>query len=123
MRLHPVGPLLLPHYATEDGIEVGGYSIPKGSTVLFNVSAIMRDPEIWDKPDEFMPERFLQKGELDHYRWGLKGKEFEYTPFGTGTRLCPGLPLAERGRAADIGNTAACIRVATTGRHVGWSWT
>uniref|UniRef100_A0A0E0LRP3 Cytochrome P450 n=1 Tax=Oryza punctata TaxID=4537 RepID=A0A0E0LRP3_ORYPU len=36
MRLHPVGPLLLPHLAAEDGVVIGGYAVPRGSTVLFN---------------------------------------------------------------------------------------
>uniref|UniRef100_A0A0E0KP54 Cytochrome P450 n=1 Tax=Oryza punctata TaxID=4537 RepID=A0A0E0KP54_ORYPU len=92
MRLHPVGPILLPHRAVEDGVEVGGYAVPKGAMVLFNASAIMRDPAVWERPDEFSPERFLNRERPIDFR----GKEFEYLPFGSGRRLCPGLPLAER---------------------------
>ncbi|KAL5219884.1 hypothetical protein ABZP36_024597 [Zizania latifolia] len=93
MRLHPVGPLLVPRMATEDGVEIGGYAVPKGSTVLFNAWAIMRDPELWERPAEFSPERFLHRAE----EFDLRGKEyFEFTPFGSGRRICPGLPLAER---------------------------
>ncbi|CAL4914524.1 unnamed protein product [Urochloa decumbens] len=94
MRLHPVAPLLVPHKAVEDGVEVCGYAVPKGSTVFFNVWAIMRDPALWDDPDEFSPERFLVGGraaEMD-----LKGKDFEFIPFGSGRRQCPGMPMAER---------------------------
>ncbi|KAL5212646.1 hypothetical protein ABZP36_023493 [Zizania latifolia] len=92
MRLHPVGPVLIPHRAEEDSVEIAGYGVPKGSTVIFNASAIMRDPAAWERPDEFMPERFLHREHPVDFR----GKDFEFIPFGSGRRLCPGLPLAER---------------------------
>ncbi|GJN31552.1 hypothetical protein PR202_gb19963 [Eleusine coracana subsp. coracana] len=94
LRMHPVAPVMVPHLAVEDGVEIGGYAVPKGSTVFFNVWAIMRDPAVWDRPDEFEPERFLDGGraaELDY-----KGKDYEYIPFGSGRRQCPGLPMVER---------------------------
>uniref|UniRef100_A0A0D9VHC5 Cytochrome P450 n=1 Tax=Leersia perrieri TaxID=77586 RepID=A0A0D9VHC5_9ORYZ len=92
MRLHPVGCILVPHLAVQDGVEIGGYAIPKGTTVIFNAWAIMRDPTAWEEPDKFVPERFLQKSSpLD-----LRGKEAEFIPFGSGRRLCPGLSLADR---------------------------
>ncbi|KAG8087971.1 hypothetical protein GUJ93_ZPchr0010g9415 [Zizania palustris] len=92
MRLHPVAPILLPHRAVEDGVEIGGYAVPKGSTVIFNAWAIMRDPAAWERPDEFMPERFMHRVEEANFR----GKEYDFIPFGSGRRLCPGLPMAER---------------------------
>ncbi|KAL5207778.1 hypothetical protein ABZP36_032213 [Zizania latifolia] len=92
LRMHPPGPLMLPHLAVEDGVEIGGYAVPKGTAVMFNAWAIMRDPATWDAPDEFMPERFLQRATPFDFR----GKETEYIPFGTGRRLCPGAPLVER---------------------------
>ncbi|WVZ92573.1 hypothetical protein U9M48_038624 [Paspalum notatum var. saurae] len=92
MRLHPVAPILIPHMAAEDGVEIGGYAVSKGCTVLFNSWAIMRDPETWERPHEFLPERFLDKAD----KVGFRGKEFEFIPFGSGPRLCPGVPMAER---------------------------
>lgn len=92
MRLHPVAPILLPHQAAEDGVEIGGYAVPKGCTVIFNTWAIMRDPEAWERPDEFLPERFLEKAVKVDFR----GKYFEFIPFGSGPRVCPGVPMAER---------------------------
>ena len=93
MRLHPVAPILLPHRAVEEGVEIGGYAVPKGSTVIFNAWAMMRDPAAWERPDEFIPERFLGKADqvVD-----FRGKAFEFIPFGSGRRLCPGVPMAER---------------------------
>jgi cytochrome P450 len=90
MRLHPAAPVLLPHKAVEDGVEIGGYAVPRGCTVIFNSWAIMRDPAAWERPDEFLPERFLGR-ELD-----FRGKQLEFVPFGSGRRLCPGVPMAER---------------------------
>ncbi|KAL6645985.1 hypothetical protein ACP70R_017593 [Stipagrostis hirtigluma subsp. patula] len=90
MRLHPVAPLLLPHQAVGDGVVISGYTVPKGSTVIFNSWAIMRDPTVWKRPDEFVPERFLHNRAAE-----VEGKEFGFIPFGTGRRLCPGLHMAE----------------------------
>jgi len=92
-RQHPVSPLTLPHKAIEDGVEIGGYVIPKGGTVIINLSAVMRDPDVWEMPEEFVPERFIgTDGNVD-----MKGKDqFQYIPFGGGRRQCPGMALSER---------------------------
>ncbi|EEE54976.1 hypothetical protein OsJ_02583 [Oryza sativa Japonica Group] len=92
MRLHPAAPILVPHRAEEDGAEIGGYAVPKGSTVIFNVWAIMRDPAAWERPEEFMPERFMDMAEEVDFR----GKDYKFIPFWAGRRLCPGLLMAER---------------------------
>uniref|UniRef100_A0A0E0KYM1 Cytochrome P450 n=1 Tax=Oryza punctata TaxID=4537 RepID=A0A0E0KYM1_ORYPU len=88
LRLHPPVPFLLPRQA-EKSIEIGGYTVPKGAKVLVNVWAIGHDNVVWLDPDKFMPERFLQS-EVD-----FRGRHFELTPFGSGRRICPGLPLAD----------------------------
>jgi cytochrome P450 len=88
MRLHPAGPLLLPREAMET-CKILGYDIPKGTTVLVNAWAICRDPKHWKDPEEFKPERF-ESGMVD-----FKGTNFEYIPFGSGRRICPGMAFAE----------------------------
>ncbi|CAM0912323.1 unnamed protein product [Alopecurus aequalis] len=86
MRMHPIVPLLTPRVAREDAA-VGGYDVPKGARVLINVWAIGRDPELWDAPEEFMPERFLGS------KMDVKGQDLELLPFGSGRRMCPGYNL------------------------------
>ncbi|CAL1375633.1 unnamed protein product [Linum trigynum] len=74
---------------------VGGYSIPKGATVLINTWAIHRDPQLWADPLQFRPERFLNEVE-NGPRFSFTGSNFQYLPFGSGHRVCAGLNLAER---------------------------
>ena len=88
-RLHPVVPFLIPHRVEED-TDIDGLTVPKNAQVLVNAWAIGRDPNIWENPNSFVPERFL---ELD---MDVKGQNFELIPFGAGRRICPGLPLATR---------------------------
>ena len=91
LRLHPPLPLLLPHKA-EASVEINGYMVPKNSQVLVNIWAIGRDERVWENPDRFLPERFLGGAcEID-----FCGQHFELTPFGSGRRICPGLPLGVR---------------------------
>lgn len=85
-RLYPPGPLSFPHEAMED-CTVGGYIIPKGTRVLFNLWKIQRDTTVWPDADLFKPERFL----TTHKDIDVKGNHFELIPFGAGRRICPGV--------------------------------
>ncbi|KAL5541020.1 hypothetical protein UlMin_042593 [Ulmus minor] len=97
LRLHPVGPLLLPRRAEAD-VKIADFTVPEGAQIFINVWAIGRDPNTWDDPNSFKPERFLGS-ELD-----VKGRNFELLPFGGGRRICPGLPLAMRILHLVLGN-------------------
>ncbi|KAK7303623.1 hypothetical protein RJT34_14534 [Clitoria ternatea] len=89
LRLHPPAPFLLPRKAKVD-VELNGFTIPKGAQVLINEWAIARDSKVWDNPNMFSPERFLGS------KVDIKGQSFQLTPFGSGRRICPGMPLAIR---------------------------
>jgi cytochrome P450 len=83
-RLHPLGPLLMPH-ETREACEIGGYHIPAKSHIFVNVWAVHRHPSAYENPFDFNPERFV--GSLID----VKGKDFQLLPFGAGRRMCPGL--------------------------------
>ncbi|XP_071736779.1 cytochrome P450 76T24-like [Rutidosis leptorrhynchoides] len=88
-RLHLAVPFLIPH-KTENSVKLDKYIVPKNTQILVNAWAIARDPKYWDDPLSFKPERFLES-EKD-----FKGQHFEFLPFGSGRRMCPGIPLAHR---------------------------
>ncbi|XP_047976768.1 cytochrome P450 76T24-like [Salvia hispanica] len=90
-RLHPANPFLVPHKANCD-VEISGYIVPKNAQIFVNLWASGRDSKIWRNPNEFLPERFLN----ENNNVDFKGRDFELIPFGSGRRMCPGLPLADR---------------------------
>ncbi|KAK2995162.1 hypothetical protein RJ640_025392 [Escallonia rubra] len=86
MRLYPAGPLLVPREAMAD-CYVAGYYITKGTRLLVNAWKLHRDPNTWIDPCKFQPERFVSS----HAHIDVRGRQFEYVPFGSGRRLCPGI--------------------------------
>ncbi|KAJ7944798.1 putative Cytochrome P450 [Quillaja saponaria] len=90
-RLHPALPHLIPRCPKQSSI-IGGYTIPKGTQIFLNMWSIHRDPMIWENPLEFQPERFLK----DPGTFDYSGNNYQYLPFGSGRRICAGLPLAEK---------------------------
>lgn len=88
-RLHPAAPLNLPRLSTES-CEINGYYIPKNTTLLVNVWAIGRDPDVWPNPLQFDPDRFLSEKNMKIDMWG---NDFELIPFGAGRRMCAGIRM------------------------------
>lgn len=87
LRLYPPIPLLVPRESTQD-VKIKGYDIAAGTLVFTNAWAIGRHPALWDEPEEFRPERFLNSS-VD-----FKGHDFQLIPFGAGRRGCPGIQFA-----------------------------
>ncbi|KAF2941238.1 hypothetical protein DAI22_03g332901 [Oryza sativa Japonica Group] len=72
LRLHPPAPLLVPRESI-DTCELDGYTIPAKSRVIVNEDA-----------EEFKPEQF------DDDAIDFMGGSYEFIPFGSGRRMCPG---------------------------------
>ncbi|XP_040373217.1 cytochrome P450 CYP82D47 isoform X2 [Rosa chinensis] len=89
LRLYPAAPLSVPHESSED-CRIGNYHVTSGTRLLINLSKIHRDPNVWLEPCLFQPERFL----TTHKNVDVRGQSFEFIPFGSGRRICPGISLA-----------------------------
>ncbi|KAK6150494.1 hypothetical protein DH2020_015426 [Rehmannia glutinosa] len=85
LRVHPVVPLLI-HESTED-CTLDEYHVPKGSRIFVNLWSMGKDPNVWQDPEKFTPERFIGSN-ID-----LRGHDFQLIPFGSGRRGCPGMQL------------------------------
>jgi cytochrome P450 len=68
--------------------EIGGYQVPKGSTLAIFQYAVHRDPRHFDRPEEFIPERW----END---FAKTLPRCAYFPFSVGPRVCIGNTFAQ----------------------------
>ncbi|XP_051016035.1 cytochrome P450 2D4-like [Acomys russatus] len=85
-RFGDVLPLGVPHKTSCD-IEMQGFLIPKGTTLITNLSSALKDETVWEKPLHFHPEHFLDAQ-------GHFVKHEAFMPFSAGRRACLGEPLA-----------------------------
>ncbi|KAL4559592.1 hypothetical protein LXL04_031735 [Taraxacum kok-saghyz] len=101
LRMYPAGPLL-PHESSKDCM-VSGYHVPRGTMLLVNAWGIQNDPNNWENPEEFRPERFE----------GVEGygeDGFKLLPFGFGRRSCPGENMALRMVGMALGSLVQCFQ-------------
>ncbi|CAL1372435.1 unnamed protein product [Linum trigynum] len=105
LRLHPPAPLIIRESA--DDCQVNSFTIKRKTRVLTNVYAVMRDPQSWKNPDEFIPERFLEDNSDEKIEGG--NFDFRYLPFGSGRRGCPGASLAMMVMHATVGALVQCF--------------
>lgn len=82
LRMHPPVPIVLRRLA--EPLTIAGNRCPAGSVVGVALYALHHNPDIWDQPDQFDPDRFLRR----------RYTAFEYAPFGGGHRRCIGAHFA-----------------------------
>jgi cytochrome P450 len=83
LRVRPVVPLVV-RVLTQDH-EVGGHLLPAGTRVAPSIWLTNRNPRVYERPREFMPERFLKDAP----------ETFSWIPFGGGIRRCIGASFAQ----------------------------
>ncbi|OIT28643.1 PREDICTED: cytochrome P450 93A3-like [Nicotiana attenuata] len=92
LRLHPTTPII--GRESSQDCSIGGYHIPAKTGLFVNVWAINRDPNYWENPLEFKPERFLSEDGNTRGQLDVRGQHYQFLPFGSGRRSCPGTSLA-----------------------------
>jgi|SRR6056297_1111983 len=83
LRLYP--PVYFFFREPTQDVDLSGYEIPEGTTLVLPPWVVQHDPTWWDEPETFRPERFA--GESDR-------PEYAYFPFGGGPRHCLGMRFA-----------------------------
>ena len=81
LRLYP--PVWLFSRKAINDDEILGYSIPAGSNIFLSPYFTHRDPTLWENPEKFNPQHFIDDGAR------LKHK-YSFIPFSAGSRRCIG---------------------------------
>ncbi|KAH6757560.1 hypothetical protein C2S51_038708 [Perilla frutescens var. frutescens] len=88
LRLHAPVPIVL--RASREETQINGYTIPAKVRVFVNSWGMHRDPQYWNNPESFEPERFQGRAK----ELLGSGDTFDFLPFGGGKRMCPGVTFA-----------------------------
>jgi cytochrome P450 len=81
LRLYP--PAWIVGRAAKDTDEIDGFSIAPKTQILIPTSVIHRHPDLWENPNDFIPERFESEQIKQRHK-------FAHFPFGGGPRFCIG---------------------------------
>uniref|UniRef100_UPI0037E99FA9 cytochrome P450 2J2-like n=1 Tax=Semicossyphus pulcher TaxID=241346 RepID=UPI0037E99FA9 len=85
-RMANIVPLNVVHMATKD-TTLDKYTIPKGTIVMPTLNSVLNDKSMWETPDSFNPQHFLDQN-------GSFRKREAFLPFSAGKRVCLGEQLA-----------------------------
>ncbi|WP_054371525.1 cytochrome P450 [Rhodococcus rhodochrous] len=88
-------------------VDLGGYRLPAGITVLPAIGIVHADPEHHESPGEFRPERFL----------GVQPAPNTWIPFGGGARRCPGAAFAAMEMTVVLREVLRAYDLSPPGRH------
>ncbi|CEP17742.1 hypothetical protein [Parasitella parasitica] len=94
MRFRPTTNFGIPHSASEE-IIVGNYVIPKDAILVSSMAAMHMNPNFYDQPEVFNPDRFMSNTQRMSKAANCKPLERDHFGFGWGKRICPGIHLAE----------------------------
>jgi cytochrome P450 len=83
LRVRPVVPIVV--RVLQEELRVGSHVLPAGTRVVPSIYLTNRHPRVYEQPEEFRPERFLDGGP-DTFSW---------IPFGGGIRRCIGASFAQ----------------------------
>lgn len=108
MRLYPPAPSLNRAALAPD--RVGTVDIPAGATLLVMPWVVHRHEKLWDRPNDFVPARFLPpaRATIDRY---------QYLPFGIGPRVCIGQSFAMQEGVIALAELMRHLRFDFTGAH------
>ncbi|KAJ9188948.1 hypothetical protein P3X46_000297 [Hevea brasiliensis] len=108
-RLHPPIPMVA-RKSIQD-CKINGYTIPANTLLFVNMWSIGRDPKYWKNPSLFQPERFLKSNIEDDLSSSIdiRGQHFQFLPFGTGRRSCPGISLAMQSLPTTLAAMIQCF--------------
>ncbi|CAH8328976.1 unnamed protein product [Eruca vesicaria subsp. sativa] len=107
LRMYPPVPLF--GRRLQEGCKMGGFYVAEKTTLVVNGYAIMRDPNYWEDPDEFKPERFLASSKTRGREEEIGEQVLKYLSFGSGRRGCPGSNLAYIFLGTAIGMMIQCF--------------
>ncbi|XP_058793775.1 cytochrome P450 4C1-like [Phymastichus coffea] len=85
LRFYPSVPSISRYVDTETVLD--GYIIPKGTTLSVNIYMLHHNPEVWENPEKFDPDRFLPEN-IHSKKW------YAHVPFSAGPRNCIGQKFA-----------------------------
>ena len=83
LRVRPVVPIVVRQLQQE--MTIGGRRLPAGTMIAPCIYLTNRNPRVYERPDEFLPERFLD----------ATPETFSWIPFGGGIRRCIGASFAQ----------------------------
>ncbi|CAH2070330.1 unnamed protein product [Thlaspi arvense] len=115
LRLHPPAAFIPREF--QEGCKIGGFFVPEKTNLIVNLYSVMRDPNFWEDPLEFKPERFLtsSRSEQEEER---KEQAMKYLPFGGGRRGCPASKLTYMVVGTTIGMMVQCFDWRSKGEKV-----
>ncbi len=108
MRLYP--PAWITDRENYDDDSVGDFHIKKNTLIGVSFYELHRHPDYWERPNEFVPERFLGENK--------KKTTGHYYPFGAGPRMCIGLGFAIYEMVLTVSYIAKRYHLSTTQKEV-----